>query len=113
MRSSTTLLSRFLILGICFFFIVPAYALSDEEAIRLTQSQLCKAELTIDQALAKTIKSRSQRDLGWRTFSGPGFIDVERAVLINKGMELRFRWRVEEDGAVGPENERAERLCSE
>lgn len=88
-----------------------AFALSEEDAIRKTKTQQCKDDMTVEQALDRTIKSHSQRDLGWRTFPGNGYIDVERAVLINKAMELRYRWRVEAGGTVGPENERAENLC--
>ncbi|MDD5035879.1 MAG: hypothetical protein PHE55_14105 [Methylococcaceae bacterium] len=90
-----------------------AYALTEEEAIRKTQTQACKENQTVVQALDQAIKSHSQRDLGWRTFPGNGYIDVERAVLINKGMEMRYRWRVEAQGGVGPENERAEKLCGD
>jgi len=88
-----------------------AFALTEEEATQKTKTQACKDDMTVEQALDRTIKSHSQRDLGWRTFPGDGYIDVERAVLINKGMELRYRWRVEASGGVGPENERAENLC--
>lgn len=90
-----------------------AHALGDEEAVRKTKAQPCKNGLSVEQVLDQTIKSHSQRDLGWRTFPGGGYVDVERAVLLNKGMELRYRWRVEEQGAVGPENERAEKLCGD
>ncbi len=88
-------------------------ALTDEEAIQKTRAAACKTSMTVEQALDHVIKSHSQRDLGWRTFPGNGYIDVERAVLINKGMEMRYRWRVESQGAVGPENERAEKLCGD
>ncbi len=90
-----------------------AHALGDEEAIQKTKAQACKSGLSVEQVLEQTIKSHSQRDLGWRAFPGSGYIDVERAVLLNKGMELRYRWRVEAQGEVGPENERAEKLCGE
>ncbi len=90
-----------------------ALALTEEEAIQKIKSQVCKDNLSVEQALDRAIKSHSQRDLGWRTFPGNGFIDVERAVLINKGMEMRYRWRVEAQGGVGPENERAEKLCGD
>ncbi len=90
-----------------------AMALTDEEAVQKTRSTACKNSMTVEQALDHAIKSHSQRDLGWRTFPGNGYIDVERAVLINKGMEMRYRWRVETQGTVGPENERAEKLCTD
>ena len=90
-----------------------AIALTDEEAVQKTRAAACKSSMTVEQALDRAIKSHSQHDLGWRTFPGNGYIDVERAVLINKGMEMRYRWRVENQGAVGPENERAEKLCGD
>jgi hypothetical protein len=107
LRKATELLS----VACAFVYASVAMALSEEEAIQRTKMQPCRGNSTVEQALDRTIKSHSQRDLGWRSFPGNGFVDVERAVLINKGMELRFRWRVEPQGTVGPENERAERLC--
>lgn len=98
--------------GIGASMVANVFALDAEEAVRRTQAQLCKDEQTVGQTLDRAIKSHTQRDLGWRTFPGDGYIDVERAVLLNKGMELRYRWRVEgKSGSVGPENERAEKLC--
>ena len=90
-----------------------AIALSEEDAVQKTKAQACKEGLNVEQTLDRSIKTHSQRDLGWRSFPGNGFVDVERAVLINKGMELRYRWRVEAQGGVGPENERAEKLCGD
>jgi hypothetical protein len=107
------MLARLSCLAFCAGFVASAWALAPEEAIQITQNQACKGALNVAQALEQTLKSHSQRDLGWRVFPGDGHIDVERAVLVNKGMELRYRWRVEAQGRVGPENERAERLCGE
>lgn len=87
-------------------------ASAEAEALQRIAQQPCSGGATVAEALDRVIKSRSQRDLGWRSFPGNGYIDVERAVLVNKGMELRYRWRVETQGAVGPENERAEKLCA-
>lgn len=88
-----------------------ALAISEGDAAQRVMAQPCKDNATVAEVLDRTIKTHSQRDLGWRNFPGTGFVDVERAVLINKGMELRYRWRVEPQGTVGPENERAEKLC--
>lgn len=82
------------------------------QAAAQVKSLSCKENLTVDQTLDKSIKSHSQRDIGWRAFQEDDFFDIERAVLINKGMELRYRWRVSIDGSVKPQNERAEKLCS-
>lgn len=89
------------------------HALSEEEAVQRVKTQACRGSLAVADVLDQAMHNRSQRDLGWRVFPGDGFVDVERAVLINKGMELRYRWRVDRQGAIGPENERAERLCED
>lgn len=89
----------------------PSVAIDIDQASQQVKSQFCKDDLTIDQALDKSIKSHSQRDIGWRSFQEGEFYDIERAVLINKGMELRYRWRVAADGRIQPQNERTEKLC--
>lgn len=42
--------------------------------------------------------SRSQRDLGWQVFQEQNQYDVERAFLMSKSMQLRFRWDVNAKG---------------
>lgn len=54
---------------------------------------------------------RSQRDLGWQVFKEEGHFDVERAFLMNKSMQLRFRWHINADGSIAPASSRAESLC--
>lgn len=73
----------------------------------------CSEGLNVEQRLDDSIKSRSQRDLGWRIFQEDDYVDVERAVKINKAMELRYRWRVFTDGSIKPQSGRAERLCDD
>lgn len=73
----------------------------------------CKDNQTVDQILDQTIRSRAQRDLGWRRFQETNYVDVERAVMITKGMEFRYRWRATADGTISPQNERTEKLCGE
>lgn len=82
------------------------------QATQQVKTQMCRDNLTVDQTLDKSIKSHSQRDLGWRAFQEEDHYDIERAVLINKAMELRYRWRVHADGSILPEGTRAENLCS-
>ncbi|MBS4052380.1 MAG: hypothetical protein KGZ69_14425 [Methylomonas sp.] len=86
-------------------------AVDIHQASQQVKARFCKDNLTIDQTLDKSIKSHSQRDIGWRVFEEDGYYDIERAVLINKAMELRYRWRVFADGSMQPQNERAENLC--
>lgn len=81
------------------------------QASQQVKTQVCKDNLTVDQALDKSIKSHSQRDIGWRSFQEDDYYDIERAVLINKAMELRYRWRVFADGSIQPQSKRAENLC--
>jgi len=89
-----------------------AAALDMQQAVEQVKALSCKNEQTVAQVLDSSVRRRSQRDLGWRTFQDEGYYDVERAVLINKGMELRYRWRVFSDGSIAPQSQRAENLCN-
>lgn len=89
-----------------------SHAITAEQASEQVKSLPCKDNMTADQTLDQSIRSHSQRDIGWRTFQEDGYFDVERAVLVNKGMELRYRWRVQSDGSIAAENDRATKLCS-
>lgn len=86
-------------------------AITADQAAEQIKSLPCKDGMTTDQTLDHSIKSHSQRDIGWRVFQEADYIDVERAVLINKGMELRYRWRVQPDGNISAENNRTLNLC--
>ncbi len=79
-----------------------------EELVRNT---VCKNGMTIDQALQKKLKKRSQRDLGWKVFFENEKYDIEKAILINKSMQIRYRWQVDQLGAVTPVSKRAQKLC--
>ncbi len=115
-----TCFADFNIRSIRLFFIVLLFAgfaniglaITPEQASEQVKSLPCKDSMTTDQILDQSIKSHSQRDIGWRTFQEDGYFDVERAVLVNKGMELRYRWRVQSDGSIAAENDRAIKLCS-
>ncbi len=101
----------FLASTLCFSVSNITMAISADEASQQVKIQSCKDNQTVEQILDQSVRSHSQRDIGWRTFQEEGYYDVERAVLINKGMELRYRWRVTINGDIKPENERAEKLC--
>jgi len=105
MRSSLLLLVWF---GI---YALPCSAASQDAALAAVKAQPCKDNINVEQVLDQSIRSHSQRDIGWRSFQEDGYIDIERAVLVNKGMELRYRWRVMADNSIQPNNERAEKLC--
>lgn len=89
-----------------------ANALDISQAEEQVKASPCKNGQSVDQVLAGSVRRRSQRDLGWRVFQDESYFDVERAVLINKGMELRYRWRVSLDGSIHAQSERAEKLCN-
>ena len=89
----------------------PCLAISPEQATALIKNLPCKDNMSVEQVLDNSIKSHSQRDIGWRNFQEDGYVDVERAVLINKSMELRYRWRVKNDNSISIENDRTEKLC--
>lgn len=90
----------------------PSLAITPDQASEQVKNLPCKDNLSVHETLEQSIKSHSQRDIGWRTFQEDGYMDIERAVLINKGMELRYRWRVLADGTISTENDRAQKLCS-
>jgi hypothetical protein len=87
-------------------------AMDISQASEQVKTMSCKDNLTVDQVLDKSIKSHSQRDIGWRAFQETDYVDIERAVLINKAMERRYRWRVFKNGSIEPQTDRAENLCS-
>jgi hypothetical protein len=104
--------SRFLILNLLFAARL-AYAQVDESSVEtLVKSSPCLGQ-TIEEALKNKIHIRSQRDLGWQVFNEEGQFEVERAFLMNKSMQLRFRWRVNADGSIAPVSKRAESLCTQ
>lgn len=88
-----------------------AAGINESDARARVEAAPCK-NATVRQVLDQTINQHTQRDLGWRVFVNPDDLEVERAVMINKGMELRYRWRVNTQGQVQAGNDRAERLCS-
>ena len=77
----------------------------------LVRNSACKNGMTIDQALQKKLKKRSQRDLGWKVFFENEKYDIEKAILINKSMQIRYRWQVDQLGTVTPLSKRAQKLC--
>jgi hypothetical protein len=89
-----------------------AGALPDESAaIRALESRAC-GSATIGERLGEEIRGHSRRDLGWRLFEEDGHYDLERSLRVSKSMDLRFRWRVYENGTVEPTSEPARRLCT-
>jgi len=90
-----------------------AHAQIDASNVEATvKSAPCLGQ-TIEDVLKNKIHIRSQRDLGWQVFNEDGQFEVERAFLMNKSMQLRFRWRVNADGSIAPVSKRAESLCTD
>lgn len=81
-------------------------------AEEMVKSQSCQGSDNVDALLSR--KSRhSQPDMGWRVFgTEDGGFDVERAFMVSKAMEIRYRWHVNDQGEIHPVNRRAEELCS-
>lgn len=83
---------------------------SDGEAEQMVRNQPCKDGESVAQYLDHKLSS-SHRDLGWRVFPAENGLDVERAFLASKSMELRYRWRVDGTGQVQAISDRAQNLC--
>lgn len=84
--------------------------IQSEQAQASIESYDCKGQ-TINDVLKHTLKRHSQRDLGWRVFTEADYVDVERAILINKGQQIRYRWRIDNKNHIIPVSKRAKRLC--
>lgn len=112
MKSSRLLFLPLLVAPL-FFGFSPAVAEINEPDVEAAVKNAPCREQTIEDALKNKIHIRSQRDLGWRIFNEDGHFEAERAFLVNKSMQLRFRWRLNEDGSITPVSKRAETLCTE
>lgn len=86
-------------------------AVNHAAAEHVVMTQPCKDGATVEQLLDRELKP-SHRDLGWRVFARDDGFDVERAFLVSKSMELRYRWRVDAAGHGQAVSERAQKLCS-
>lgn len=105
---------KLLVFSLSLFFLSNnVHAEINEKTVEIiVKNTNCIEGKTIEDALKDKIKSHSQRDLGWLVFNEDGNFEVERAFLMNKSMQLRFRWRVNPDGIVEPVSSRAESLCT-
>lgn len=88
-----------------------AAQLNIDQALDRVKNLQCHGE-TVESHLNRTIKP-SHRDLGWQVFKHEDlFFDVERSFLVSKSMEIRYRWRIQQDGILEAVSERAQKLCS-
>ncbi|MGR9072745.1 MAG: hypothetical protein ACU833_06750 [Gammaproteobacteria bacterium] len=80
-----------------------------EDAVRRMP---CEGGMNVDQVLKQRIRSRSQRDLGWKVFEdGDHQYDVVRRILISKAMRINYHWKVDDQGRIRAFGGRAEKLC--
>jgi hypothetical protein len=104
--------SRCLYILPALLFFTPSYAQIDESTVEaIVKNHTCLAEQTVESVLASKIKTGSQRDLGWQVYHEGEHFEVERAFLMNKSMQLRYRWQVNQDESISPIGKRAETLC--
>jgi hypothetical protein len=95
----------------CSFWPCIGYTASSDEATAVVKAQSCRNGQTVEIILDQSVKSHSQRDIGWRTFEEEDYYDVERVILVSKSMELHYRWRVDRNGRINSANDRALKLC--
>ena len=104
---------KWIVISVSLFFTATTQAQVDETTVEsLVKNSPCLEGKTIEEALKDKIKMRSQRDLGWQVFNEEGQFEVERSFLMNKSMQLRFRWHINADGKINPVSNRAEALCA-
>lgn len=111
MRSYDFRVLVLVMLGVLAWQGIAVAGIDRDQAMQNVKQLICKNNMTVDASLEQAIKAHSQRDIGWQVFEESGYFDVQRSVLVSKGVELRYRWRIYEDGKIQPENERAEKLC--
>lgn len=86
-------------------------ARKNEKKYAQVKTSSCHDGRNIAQSLDDSIKTHYAQDLGWRVFSNDDGYTVERAVRVNKFMEIHYRWRVDGHGAIQPANEITQALC--
>ncbi len=105
-------LKYFLVFFLTFMLNNQVTAQIDEStAEEKVKTALCFDGQTIDQVLKDKFHTRSQRDLGWQVFKEQYQYDVERAFLMSKSMQLRFRWHVNAEGVISSDGGRSSSLC--
>lgn len=87
------------------------HAAATDTLVQQIANSACKPDQTVEQALERIIKSHSHYDTGWRVFVEDDYVDIERAVQISKGTAIRYRWRMQRNGQLLSQNERATLLC--
>nr|WP_319492617.1 hypothetical protein [uncultured Desulfobacter sp.] len=78
------------------------------QAKRIMKNLPCKMGGTIDKCLTKKASIPAVEDLGWVTSPlSDGSFEVERLLLLNKKMPLKYKWHVDKYGNVKAINGKA------
>ncbi len=78
------------------------------EAEKRVKNLPCKKGGTIDMYLNKNAAIPAIEDLGWNVFpSSDGAFDVERLMILNNKLKLKYRWHVDKYGKVKASNGKA------
>lgn len=112
MRKQLQIISSGIFLVIFMIHVTTAEAMNASEAETLIRSAPCINGQNIETVLGQKINTASQRDLGWQVFEDDGMYIVERGILISKSMQLRYRWKIGDQGKLQPASDRAEDLCA-
>ena len=78
------------------------------EAMKRVKNLPCKKGGTVDTYLNKKAAIPAIKDLGWNVFpSSDGGFDVERLMILNNKLKLKYRWQVDKYGTVKATNGKA------
>ena len=78
-----------------------------EEAEETVKNLPCSEGGTVDQYLTRKAAIPAVEDLGWTTSSWKDGFYVERLLLLDQTMPMRYRWHVDLKGKVKPVNGKA------
>ena len=110
-QNNTMRVLYFTVMSICLVSSNTHAQIDEAKAEELVKNAHCLNDQSIENVLKDKFKTHSQRDLGWQVFKEQDQFDVERAFLMSKSMQLRFRWHVTSEGLILPDGSRAKSLC--
>lgn len=99
----------FLCLAIVLFVSATAFAdLDYKQAESLVKNLPCTEGGTVGQYLDKKAKIPAIEDLGWKAYPRDNGFEIERFMLLDQTMQLRYKWEVDKKtGKVTPINGKA------
>ncbi|MCK4620682.1 MAG: hypothetical protein KAT62_00565 [Desulfuromonadales bacterium] len=88
---------------------IKKHAFSDswKEAQQAVMQLPCKTGGTVDQYLDNKAAIPAIEDLGWHVYPTEYGYEVERLLLLNQRMQLKYRWKYLESGEITPLNGKA------